>query len=136
MFQLMNISSSSLETRAAEIDERRPSVAALWEAALALEPPTTWPSPPSSVSENIVLDKEPPAAWLVALGSCPAKHEWRDLGIFFWPRLVRRVECERPANFKPGSASTTSCGWPPGRMTCASGLTKTLQLLRWHCRYI
>ncbi|KAF4522160.1 hypothetical protein B566_EDAN010420 [Ephemera danica] len=116
-------------------EERRPSVQSLWEAALALQPPTTWPTPPPGMTMPEDSSGSP-AAWLVALATCPARTEWRDLGVFFWPRLVRREECERgPARRKPGASSVPlGCGWPPGRLTCAPGVTRTLHLLRWHCR--
>lgn len=32
-----------------------------------------------------------------------------------------------------GSMPTQSCSWPPG-MKCVPGLTRTLHILRWHCR--
>ncbi|XP_026285386.1 noggin-2-like [Frankliniella occidentalis] len=34
---------------------------------------------------------------------------------------------------RANATSTLSCSWPPG-MKCVPGLTRTLHILRWHCR--
>lgn len=33
-------------------------------------------------------------AWLVRKATCPIRYVWDDLGPYFWPRWVRRGECD------------------------------------------
>lgn len=70
--------------------------------------------------------------WLVKKSSCPVKFEWEDLGEFFWPRYVRRGECQQRAAGWERSAPA-SCSWPRG-MSCNPADAEVLQILRWHCR--
>ena len=48
--------------------------------------------------------------------------DWSDLGALFWPRWVRR-----------GSCPAAACSFPRG-MGCRPQESRTLRLLRWHCR--
>ena len=101
-------------------------------------------------------------AWLVRRATCPVRFVWADLGPYFWPRWLRRGECgvepsgdaedredrdqdnmtEDEDDEDEGAAAggaprnvTHSCSWPPG-MKCVPGLTRTLHILRWHCRSV
>ncbi|KAK3931818.1 Noggin-2, partial [Frankliniella fusca] len=102
-------------------------------------------------------------AWLVRRATCPVRFVWADLGPYFWPRWLRRGECgvepgadhrqdervgggggvsgvlredeldEDEDEARANATSAQSCSWPPG-MKCVPGLTRTLHILRWHCR--
>ncbi|XP_019400443.1 PREDICTED: noggin-like [Crocodylus porosus] len=61
--------------------------------------------------------------WLVDSATCHLTSSWVDLGPVFWPRWVRRTECD---------ASHTRCSWPPG-MTCRPAQFTHIKLLVWHC---
>ena len=70
--------------------------------------------------------------WLVRKSSCPVEFDWVDLGEYFWPRYLRKGECE--SGDKAGPLDTpTSCSWPRG-MSCSPADAQVLHILRWHCR--
>ena len=67
--------------------------------------------------------------WLVKKSSCPVQFQWEDLGEYFWPRYVRKGECQGDSKV----TGVKSCSWPRG-MSCAPADAEVLHLLRWHCR--
>ena len=67
--------------------------------------------------------------WLVKKSSCPMQFQWQDLGEYFWPRYVRKGECQGDGE----ESAPGSCSWPRG-MSCAPADAEVLHLLRWHCR--
>ena len=67
--------------------------------------------------------------WLVKKSSCPVQFNWEDLGEYFWPRYVRKGECQASS----GVGDVDSCSWPRG-MSCNPADAEVLHLLRWHCR--
>ena len=69
--------------------------------------------------------------WLVKKSSCPVAFQWEDLGEYFWPRYVRKGECQGDAQGK--ELGLGSCSWPRG-MSCGPADAEVLHLLRWHCR--
>lgn len=69
--------------------------------------------------------------WLVKKSSCPVEFQWEDLGEFFWPRYIRKGECQEAA--RTSNSVTASCSWPRG-MSCNPSGVEILQILRWHCR--
>jgi hypothetical protein len=70
--------------------------------------------------------------WLVKKSSCPVQFEWEDLGEFFWPRYIRKGECQSSLTDENGKKDN-SCSWPRG-MSCNPADAEILQILRWHCR--
>lgn len=62
--------------------------------------------------------------WLVQRSSCPVTFQWTDLGVYFWPRWVKKGHCQ----------SKSVCSWPEGGMGCVEDKMKVLNILRWHCR--
>ena len=66
--------------------------------------------------------------WLVKKSSCPVQFNWEDLGEYFWPRYIRKGECQGD-----GSVDDGSCSWPRG-MSCNPADAEVLHILRWHCR--
>ncbi|XP_039284201.1 noggin-1-like [Nilaparvata lugens] len=64
------------------------------------------------------------AGWLVSRATCPIHFTWDDLGPYFWPRFLRRGECQANAH----------CSWPPG-MTCVPGGARNLHVLRLRKHY-
>ena len=70
--------------------------------------------------------------WLVRRASCPTTFSWEDLGEYFWPRYIRRGSCSGDPE-EEKSPQELSCSWPRG-MTCQPHETKTLHILRWHCK--
>lgn len=54
---------------------------------------------------------------------CPVQHFWRDLGIRFWPRFLKKGKCN---NIK-------SCSIPPG-MSCKVKNNTNKKILRWYCQ--
>lgn len=74
--------------------------------------------------------------WLVEKASCPVYYQWEDLGLLFWPRWVKRGLCSPPedALHKMAAPKPAACSWPPG-MHCVAAKPKTIQVLRWACRY-
>ena len=62
--------------------------------------------------------------WLMRKASCPVRYVWEDVGALFWPRYVKTGECVNDAH---------ACSWPPG-MHCIPAESRTIYVLRWHCR--
>ena len=74
--------------------------------------------------------------WLIQKSSCPVTFKWEDLGEYFWPRWVRKGNCIDDGSRQVANSSSSSslgCSWPMG-MKCVAGESKTLHILRWHCR--
>ena len=68
--------------------------------------------------------------WLVRKSSCPVEFDWVDLGEYFWPRYLRKGECQSGEDSDP---ALSSCSWPRG-MSCNPAGAEVLHILRWHCR--
>ena len=90
--------------------------------------------------------------WLIKKSSCPVTYTWTDLGEYFWPRYIKQGKCSGDKSDKKMKSiddtsdeyddyvdekkvdkSNGGCSWPEG-MKCVQGESKTLHLLRWHCR--
>jgi len=82
--------------------------------------------------------------WLLERASCPIRLVWNDMGALFWPRWVRRGECddETTAGYSRDVIADSqhdkdkiikSCSWPPG-MRCVPEASRNIHLLRWQCR--
>ena len=61
--------------------------------------------------------------WLLQRAACPVRQTWSDLGLYYWPRWVRRGSCD----------SRAACSWPPG-MHCVPQERRPIRLLRWTCQ--
>ncbi|XP_046994006.1 noggin-like [Schistocerca americana] len=61
--------------------------------------------------------------FLWAFTACPVEHEWRDLGVRYWPRFLRLGHC---------AAGAASCSIPPG-MHCRPDAKIEKKLLSWRC---
>ncbi|XP_074647925.1 noggin-2-like [Tubulanus polymorphus] len=61
--------------------------------------------------------------WLIRKASCPVHFRWHDVGELYWPRWVKKGECD----------NGTPCSWPAG-MRCIPVDSHTVYILRWHCR--
>ena len=97
-------------------------------------------APGTSAKEMISVFEQ----WLVKRSSCPVTYHWDDMGEYFWPRWIKKGQCQGQ-NQDPedqngetsaaalGLAGGIGCSWPKG-MHCVPGETKTIHLLRWHCR--
>ncbi|XP_059163830.1 noggin-like [Physella acuta] len=74
--------------------------------------------------------------WLVEKASCRVYYQWEDLGLLFWPRWIKRGLCQPPegALHTMAAPKPAACSWPPG-MHCVAAKPKTIQVLRWACRY-
>ncbi|GAB1610015.1 noggin-2 [Argonauta hians] len=55
---------------------------------------------------------------------CPVVHQWKDLGIRFWPRWIKEGKCHQRKG--------RSCSIPPG-MKCKPSYSQSILLLRYHC---
>ncbi|KAL3876010.1 hypothetical protein ACJMK2_033899 [Sinanodonta woodiana] len=62
--------------------------------------------------------------WLIDKASCPIYFSWDDLGDLYWPRYIRRGNCD----------TGISCSWPEG-MRCTPTEGTTLKVLRWVCKH-
>ena len=61
--------------------------------------------------------------WLLQRTSCPVYYTWMDLGVYFWPRWIRKGSCD----------ASHSCSWPAG-MHCVPEQSDTVRLLTWQCQ--
>ncbi|XP_068607046.1 noggin-like [Brachionichthys hirsutus] len=62
---------------------------------------------------------------LVRSATCGLSCQWVDLGPAFWPRWLRRTDCER-------SDGVRSCSFPGG-MACVRAQTTRIKILAWNC---
>ncbi|GFY66856.1 uncharacterized protein TNIN_227661 [Trichonephila inaurata madagascariensis] len=61
--------------------------------------------------------------YLLKRSACPTVFTWFDLGSTFWPRWIRKGDCENREEF---------CSFPPG-MHCVPNRSKTVLVLQWTC---
>ncbi|GFR00213.1 uncharacterized protein TNCT_682981 [Trichonephila clavata] len=61
--------------------------------------------------------------YLLKRSSCPTVFTWFDLGSTFWPRWIRKGDCENREAY---------CSFPPG-MHCVPNRSKTVLVLQWTC---
>ncbi|GFT54687.1 uncharacterized protein TNCV_4266841 [Trichonephila clavipes] len=61
--------------------------------------------------------------YLLKRSACPTVFTWFDLGSTFWPRWIRKGDCENRGEF---------CSFPPG-MHCVPNRSKTVLVLQWTC---
>ncbi|CAN9509864.1 unnamed protein product [Ophioblennius macclurei] len=59
--------------------------------------------------------------WLADAASCDLHQQWVDLGAAFWPRWLRRTDCDG-----------RSCSFPRG-MACVRARTALIHILAWNC---
>ncbi|XP_061737330.1 noggin-like [Nerophis ophidion] len=64
-------------------------------------------------------------AWLVNSATCGLRSQWVDLGPAFWPRWLRRTDCDE-------SERAQRCSFPAG-MVCVRAQTKHIKILAWRC---
>ena len=121
------VSGLNLEEEFAEIASGGESVNVVEEEEEADEDDTeTEPRSSLVTPEALAVFRQ----WLIRKSSCPVIFEWHDLGSYFWPRYIKRGRCN---NAVDGGGQDRGCSWPKG-MHCVSGESKTLHILRWHCR--